>query len=382
MKILALDVETSTYSKGNLHDSRNDLVCYSWATDVSPLSILVKNDATLWDALSSYDLSQLLTFFDLVVGFNFKFDYGWVKKYGVDFTGVKLWDVQIAEFILSYQRNRFPSLNDTCIRYGIPTKLDVVKVEYWDKGIQTRDIPWPILREYAAHDAAVTLQCYNAQIKLMSPGQIRLCQLMCQDLVILQEMENNGITLDVEMCAVRGKETEEEIESLKKQLQQFYPNVPINFGSNDDLSAFLYGGTVEEIIRVHDGFYKTGLRAGQPKLKKQEIVHTLPRLFEPLRGSEMKKEGNFSVDEGTLRKLKGKHKHLIDSLLRLSKLEKLNGTYFQGLPKLIETMHWPAGKLHGQLNQTTAQTGRLSSSKPNTQNFASDLQDVFISDYQ
>jgi DNA polymerase I-like protein with 3'-5' exonuclease and polymerase domains len=39
------------------------------------------------------------------------------------------------------------------------------------------------------------------------------------------------------------------------------------------------------------------------------------------------------------------------------------------------------GVLHGSFNQTTAATGRLSSSKPNLQNFATELQDIFISRY-
>jgi DNA polymerase-1 len=94
----------------------------------------------------------------------------------------------------------------------------------------------------------------------------------------------------------------------------------------------------------------------------------------------MAKEGNFATDEGTLRKLKGK-KGLVDLILELSKLEKLNGTYYNGLVKLRDQMNWEPGLLHGNFNQTTAQTGRLSSSRPNLQNFASELQDIFISKY-
>jgi DNA polymerase-1 len=103
-------------------------------------------------------------------------------------------------------------------------------------------------------------------------------------------------------------------------------------------------------------------------------------LYQPLKGSEMAKEGNFATDEGTMRKLKGK-KGVIDKLLELSKLEKLNGTYYRGLVKLREEMNWEKGILHGQFNQTIAISGRLSSSKPNLQNFASELQDIFISRY-
>jgi hypothetical protein len=146
------------------------------------------------------------------------------------------------------------------------------------------------------------------------------------------------------------------------------------------LSAFLYGGTVREESKEHIGFFKTGVKVGQPKFKNIEIEHHLPRLYTPIKGSEMQKEGNFSTDEGTLRKLKGK-KGVIEKILELSKMEKLNGTYYRGLTKLRQEQGWDKGVLHGQFNQTTAISGRLSSSKPNLQNFATELQDIFISRY-
>ena len=146
------------------------------------------------------------------------------------------------------------------------------------------------------------------------------------------------------------------------------------------LSAFLYGGTVKEEAKEHIGYFKTGVKAGQPKYKNIVIEHKLPRLYEPLKGSAMAKEGNFATDEGTLRKLKG-NKNIVNMILELSKLEKLNGTYYNGLVKLRKEMNWEQGMLHGNFNQTTAQTGRLSSSRPNLQNFATELQDIFISKY-
>jgi DNA polymerase-1 len=103
-------------------------------------------------------------------------------------------------------------------------------------------------------------------------------------------------------------------------------------------------------------------------------------MYTPIKGSEMKKEGNYAVDESTLRKLRGK-RNIIDMILELSKLEKLNGTYYNGLVSLRKEMNWEQGKLHGNFNQTTAATGRLSSSRPNLQNFASELQNIFISEY-
>ena len=372
MNILALDTETTTFNKGNPYDQRNRLVCISFARDdrsgavhLDDLGIVIRDVETV----------------DLLVGFNFKFDLAWLLKVGVyQLSSKQIWDVQIAEFILSNQTNRFPSLNETCERYGLETKLDVVKTEYWDKGIDTDKIPWDVLASYATRDAELTLACYHAQRKLMTPAQVKLCFLMCQDLKILQEMEANGIPFDEQLCITRAKEVDDKISTLKGKLEAIYPTVPINFASNDHLSAFLYGGIVKEDGKEHIGFFKSGTKAGQPKYKNIIIEHCLPRIYQPLKGSEMAKAGNYATDEATLRKLKG-NKSLVNMLLELSKLEKLNGTYYNGLIKLRKEMNWEEGMLHGNFNQTTAQTGRLSSSRPNLQNFASELQDIFVSKY-
>ena len=181
-------------------------------------------------------------------------------------------------------------------------------------------------------------------------------------------MEWNGIPFDEELCQVRAKELDDKISEINKKLSAIYPNIPINFGSNDHLSAFLYGGVVKEDGKEFIGYYKTGEKAGQPKYKNITIEHQLPRLYTPLKGSEMKKEGNYAVDEGTLRKLKGK-KAIIDMLLELSKLEKLNGTYLKGLPKKLIEMEW-GDYLHPSYNQCVTVTGRVASANPNGQNLA------------
>ena len=373
MKLLSVDTETTTSNKGHPYDSTNRMVCWSYANAVGS-GCHRTSDLHL--------LSNLISDSELIVGFNFKFDLHWLLKEGMSLLRDKqIWDVQIAEFILHSQTIPFTSLNETAQRYGLPTKLDVVKTEYWDKDIDTDQIPWEVLSEYATWDAELTLKCYHEQIKRMSPAQIRLCYLQCQDLFILQQMEANGIPFDEQLCEERSKEVDDKISEIKQQLASIYPNIPINFGSNDHLSAFLYGGIVKEDGKEHIGFYKTGVKAGQPKFKNIVIEHTLPRLYTPLKGSEMLKPGMFATDESTLRKLKGK-KQVINLILELSKLEKLNGTYYKGLTKLRQEMNWPKGLLHGNFNQTRAATGRLSSNKPNLQNFASELQDIFISKYQ
>lgn len=380
MRELVLDVETTFQKlKGNASsnspfDKRNKLVCIAYK---SP------DDAGCYDVISSNSRSstqQMVDDADIIIGFNFKFDYHWLRHYGIDLTDKRLWDCQLAEFVIQNQIGAMPSLDECLERYGFPLKLDVVKTEYWAKGLNTDQVPWEILSEYAVGDVERTYQLYQKQRQLLSPKKQRLLSLMCQDLHILAEMEWNGLVYDSKLCEERASELSEEIERLTCQLNSVYPDVPINFGSSQQLSAFLYGGVVKQTVREHVGFFKTGKQAGQPKYSNRVIEHQLPRLYTPLKGSEMATEGVYSTDEATLKKLKGK-KTVIEWLLQLSKLSKLNETYYIGLPALNQMMNWEPNVLHGQFNQVVAVTGRLSSSKPNLQNFASDLQDIFITRY-
>lgn len=100
----------------------------------------------------------------LIVGFNIKFDLHWARRIGVDISKVVVWDCQIAEFMLEYQQNRYPSMNDACSKYGIDAKLDVVKEEYWEKGIDTDEVPHEVLTEYLEGDLDKTEQIFKEQL--------------------------------------------------------------------------------------------------------------------------------------------------------------------------------------------------------------------------
>lgn len=381
MKELVLDVETTFQKLANRassnlpFDRRNKLVCIA-QYDSSGRGICLRAD----DHGNRDRIQSEVDTADIVIGFNFKFDYHWLRHYGVSLSNARLWDCQLAEFIRRNQVGAMPSLDECLEIAGLEKKYDVVKEEYWNKGINTDQIPWDVLSSYAMQDVRQTYALYQWQRTQLSPVKQRLLSLLCQDLHILQEMEWNGLKYNSNLCKERASELSEKISALTSELSSVYPDVPINFGSSQQLSAFLYGGIVKQEIKEHVGFFKTGLRAGQPKYRNAVIEHQLPRLYTPLKGSEMATEGVYATDESTLKKLKGR-RAVIDKLLELSKLSKLNETYYIGLDQLNETMQWPDNMIHGQFNQCVAQTGRLSSSKPNLQNFASDLQDIFITRY-
>lgn len=376
MNVLTLDVETDIYNRGNPFDDRNKLVCS--AAKYNKRS----TDCTPWqNNPNAVGYTQsLVDNCDMIVGFNFKFDHHWLTNNGVNLNGKRIWDCQSAHYVLTNQSHIFPSLNDVLSHYGLPLKLDVVKTEYWDRGITTSEISWDVLQPYAVGDVDGTYEVFTRQWAEATSAQRALILMDGEDMHVLREMECNGILYDRELCQQREQETDDKIRAIEVQLAAIYPHVPINFRSNDDLSAFLYGGTIEETIKVHDGFYKSGQKAGQPRLKNQIVSHTLPALYKPVHGSELQKAGYYATNEPTLRSLKGNPK-IVNMILDLAKLEKINGTYYKGLPKISEEMNWKDNILHSNFNQTQTKTGRLSSNKPNQQNFASDLLDVFVSRY-
>lgn len=370
MKVLCFDTETSIFQKGSVYSDCNKMVCiglYSSESGYYHFDMLMPSK----DDLEA--IQRLFKEHDLVVGFNLKFDLSWVKKYGIDFSNKRIYDCQLAHFILSGQTETYPSLNGVCEHYKLGSKLDVVKLEYWDKQIDTDQIPPDILAEYLKQDVMLTHQVYLEQQKVL-PSQSKqlntLISLSNQDLLTLLEMEWNGIKYDFEKSIQLGKETEQKVSEIDSKLNSIISACPINWNSNDHLSAVLYGGTIIENYQEQEGIYKSGNRAGMPRMRWKERVHTFPRLVEPLKRSELKKEGYYATNESTLLSLKAKGtgKEIIEHIQERSKLEKLSGTYYLGIPKLAGEMQWTGGMIHGQFNQVVARTGRLSSSRPNLQN--------------
>ena len=88
-------------------------------------------------------------------------------------------------------------------------------------------------------------------------------------------------------------------------------------------------------------------------------------LFEQLKLPPGKKtKTGYSTDMSVLENLAVEHE-LPERILDYRHLAKMKSTYVDALPQLL---HPDTGRLHTSLNQTIAETGRLSSSNPNLQN--------------
>jgi DNA polymerase-1 len=118
-----------------------------------------------------------------------------------------------------------------------------------------------------------------------------------------------------------------------------------------------------EIQRLTAEIYRStgveGFNINSPKQLGEVLFETLGLPT----GRKTKTKSGWSTDAETLEGLAGVHP-AIAPLLEYRRLAKLQGTYVEGLLRLID----PEGRVHTWFDQTATATGRISSNEPNLQN--------------
>ena len=336
---------------------------------------------------------------DLVIAHNAKFEYEWSTVLGLDLEGHKIWCTQIAEYLLNGQfgnvkggkRKGLLKLNTVAQRRGFGKKLDRV-AEYWKAGYETDEIPTKLLAEYCLQDCKLTYQIFKQQLKeAQEKGMIELLRLQFELIRSASDIELAGFCVNPELFERYSKEYQEKIAKVEAELMGIINEPSItNLGSNDQLSAALYGGTItvdgtEEVERtLKSGEVKRYTR----KCKKEVQIKGLG--FTPPEDSECKKKGFYSTDKNTLAKLtpmNATQKKVLELLGELSEYTKQDSTYFGGMVKHVRfNDRDQRNYIYPQINQTVTGTGRLSSSKPNGQNIprgsTSPAKQPFITRYQ
>lgn len=404
MNYVVFDCETTIKNKGNPFTKSNRLCLVGIKDKDGYTSYDIEySDQPYGDKLQ--EIKRRIEAADLVVGFNAKFDIHWLMRY-VDISFPRLFDCQLAEFLLGNQLEPYPALDIVASRRGLGTKLDIVSSEYWEHDIDTPDIPLAVLEPYLQRDVELTEQVYLQQRTELG-SKTKLFKLQCADLLLLAEMERNGLRYDFEHARRLGASAKVRLKEIDEELCDLSHSTGLNWNSSEHVSAALFGGVVYERFRET---YSRTLKDGTVKLKERwsERPVEFPRLLTPPERSELDATAGisdselqqinrgrsldgkkplrrfYSVAEPVLRRIKagrGKGKRIVSLLLERAKLEKLDSTYYTGLAEKIAEYEWEPDTIHGSFNQCVVVTGRLSSSKPNLQNFAGDIKELFYSRY-
>lgn len=143
---------------------------------------------------------------------------------------------------------------------------------------------------------------------------------------ILARMEHRGIMLDTKMLSNMSKDLFKQINNIQQQMYDMVGS-EFNINSPAQLSEVLYEKLGLSTVGIKKG--KTGYSTGQSELDKLRGSHPIIELIEQYR-----------------------------------ELSKLQSTYVEALPKLVDEQ----SRLHTTFRQDVAATGRLSSADPNLQN--------------
>lgn len=317
----------------------------------------------------------------LVIGHNLAFDLAYLRNTQVykDWCRKgKIWDTQLAEFILSGQTERYPSLDSCAEKRGGTLKDDKIK-EYWNAGVDTEDIPDNELREYLEGDIANTTLVFRSQLQEATDrGMLNLIRTQMDARLATIEMEINGMHVDKEavnagILSLTGEKVKLEQTLYNKVLPKLVNDSElIDINSNDHLSVLLFGGTVIVNTRIpmldEDGkpvVFKSGAKKGQPRFQTKKTTLTSAGLHDNKLSTPLKKTGFYSTTDDVLAELDSSLAFIIRELRTIN---KDLSTYYIGYRKLI----WPDSKIHPSINHCVTRTGRLSCSHPNLQNVTGD----------
>ncbi len=259
-------------------------------------------------------------------GQNIKYDQIVMARTGVRLAGI-VFDTMIASYLIDpLKRNH--NLDDISLEY-----LNVKKItteSLIGKGAQRismAEVPLETITEYACEDA----DCVFRLVPLLKS---KLKEFELQDLFkkiemplaeVLGKMEMNGVTLDLPFLRKLSEKAAEEITALEKSI---YAEVGKEFNLDSPKQ-------LAEILFV------------QLKLPTSKKTKT-----------------GYSTDASVLEKLARSYE-LPRKILEYRERTKLRSTYLDALPEMVNSV---THCVHTSYNQTTTDTGRLSSSEPNLQN--------------
>ena len=258
---------------------------------------------------------------------NAKYDLLVLRNEGITLRGVEF-DTMLASYVLDPGR-RSHSLDMLAIEF-----LDHTMTSYADvcgKGkseISFDRVALDVARDYSCEDVDMTLRMrehFEPQLEAYELTRL-FHEVEIPLFAVLADMEWNGMAIDSTHFATLKARFKRERELVQLEIYK-EAGEEFNIGSNVQLREILFN------------------RLNLPVLKKTAT--------------------GASTDASVLQELADEGHRLPALLMEYRELAKLENTYLDALPRLVNPRD---GRLHTSFNQTVASTGRLSSSDPNLQN--------------
>ncbi len=327
---------------------------------------------------------------NIVVGHNLAFDLHWLFRHNPAYQytfgrHLRIWDTQLAQFILDGQTEPYPSLNGVAVKYGLPSKLTEVE-DLWAAGVATDEIDPAILDRYLKQDLDITEKVYLKQLeKAVANNQLQLILDMMESLLATIDMTWNGLRVDRarladvhERMIAAAATTKASLCATVAELFSIPDYLPT---SAQQTALVLYGGELEVPTRIATGeVYKSGPRKGEVKTKAGVTVRYVAGFGFPVLMTTEK--GAPATHETALRRLlvadstvSAVARDFVELLLEFRDAQKQVSTYTTPLLAKSET----TGIIHHRINHTVARTARLTSSDPNLQNVTNGIvKTVFV----
>ena len=265
------------------------------------------------------------------IGHNSKYDYIMLARLGLEPTPLAF-DTMIAEWVVDPSSRNLGLKNLAAARLGeAMTHIE----DLIGKGKKQRSMAEVAIQDaavYAVADAEITLRLQpllEAELKRIPRAWDLFTGIEMPLVSVLAEMEIAGVALDRDFFAAFSIQLDERMKAIE---QDVYAAVgkPFNINSTQQLS---------------------------------DVLFVTLRLTPPDQGRKTA-SGHYSTAAGVLDEMSGQHP-VVDMVLEYRELSKLKSTYVDALPVQI---HPETGRVHTSFSQTSAVTGRLSSSNPNLQN--------------
>ena len=194
-----------------------------------------------------YKIQAILDKTTLLIGHNIKFDLSWLLEAGFKYSG-NVYDTMLCDYVLSRGLRRSLTLDMCCRRRNVGEKAKEEIDELLDRGVSFEKINPDIVERYGRVDVEITRRLFDSQMEDLrdnkNKGLLRTIKMMNEFLLVLTDMERNGINIDRVALADVEKQYTAEFGHLKQTIEKTIYNkmgdTKVNPASTEQLSWMIY----------------------------------------------------------------------------------------------------------------------------------------------